>query len=183
MTRPPPSIPPTTPDNPLTVTLVVGSFEHSPKKWELFDMYLPESQPPPQHPDEPTFHPLPEIHHTFRPEVKTPPKVIPAVSSALVLAPWVILLGLVRTADPSVEYNANSSPQWGHVRPTAPHLTSVHIFPFLASIAAFEGLLFWYWVDLKLGQVLLYGAGLGLVTALTGKSALATRSAWRLGKK
>lgn len=165
------------------MTLVLGSFEHSPKKWELFDMYLPESQPPPQHPDEPTFHPLPEIHHTFRPEVKTPPKVVPAVSSALVLAPWVLLIGLVSGVFRPRRSAADSRPQWGSIRPTAPHLTSLHIFPFLASIAAFEGLLFWYWVDLKLGQVLLYGAGLGLVTAATGKSALATRNTWRLGRK
>lgn len=60
---------------------------------------------------------------------------------------------------------------------------SLHIVPFLLSIGAFEGLLFWYWVDLKLGQVLLYGGILGLVTAMTGRSALATRSVWRSGRK
>lgn len=32
--------------------------------------------------------------------------------------------------------------------------------------------MFWYWLDLKLGQVLLYGAGLGVVAVLTGKTAL-----------
>lgn len=44
--------------------------------------------------------------------------------------------------------------------------------PFTATLVAFEFLLFWYWVDLKLGQVLLYGAGLGVVAVLTGKTAL-----------
>ncbi|KAF7790509.1 hypothetical protein EIP86_001465 [Pleurotus ostreatoroseus] len=166
MTRPPPSLPPTTENNPLSVSLIIGSFEHSPKKIELFDLYLPESQPPPQHRDDATFHPLPEIAHTFRPEQKVPPKFISAVFSGLALAPWLVLLGL-----------------WGQIRPTVPHLFSVQIAPFLASIGAFEGLLFWYWVDLKLGQVLLYGAVLGLVTALTGKSALAAKGDWRLGRK
>ncbi|KAJ3555236.1 hypothetical protein NM688_g2690 [Phlebia brevispora] len=165
MTRPPASLPPTSASNPLSVTLILGSFEHSPVKYELFDIYLPESQPPPQHPDEPTFHPLPEIVHTFRPEQKVPPKVISTAFAALVVAPWVVLLGL-----------------WAHIRPSVPHLFSLHIVPFTVSIAAFEGLLFWYWVDLRLGQVLLYGGIIGLVTAMTGKSALATKADWRLGK-
>lgn len=64
-----------------------------------------------------------------------------------------------------------------------PHLSSIQIAPFLLSIGAFEGLLFWYWIDLKLGQVLLYGGVLGVVTALTGKTALATKGDWRLGRK
>lgn len=44
--------------------------------------------------------------------------------------------------------------------------------PFLALLAAFEGLLFWYWVDLRLGQVLMYGAGLAVLTTAAGKKAL-----------
>jgi len=42
------------------------------------------------------------------------------------------------------------------------------------TLAAFEGLMFWYWVDLKLGQVLLYGGILTVVAVLTGKNALVT---------
>ena len=52
--------------------------------------------------------------------------------------------------------------------------------PFTVSLSAFEGLLFWYWVDLKLGQVLAYGAALGLVTVVAGKKALEKRGAWRV---
>lgn len=40
----------------------------------------------------------------------------------------------------------------------------------------------WYWVDLRLGQVLLYGAILSIPTALSGKRALAAAGDWRLGK-
>ena len=108
MTRPPPSLPPTTENNPLSVSLIIGSFEHSPKKIELFDLYLPESQPPPQHPDDATFHPLPEIAHTFRPEQKVPPKFISAVFSGLALAPWLVLLGLVGTRLQYTRDKANS---------------------------------------------------------------------------
>lgn len=54
--------------------------------------------------------------------------------------------------------------------------------PFTATLGAFELLLFWYWVDLKLGQVLLYGGVLGLVMVFTGKTALATIGARRVGR-
>ena len=96
MMKPPASLPPTTAENPLAVTLILGSFVHEPTKFELFDLYLPESQPPPQHPDEPKYHPLPEIAHTFRAEQKVPPQFISAIFTLAVFTPWVVLLGLVR---------------------------------------------------------------------------------------
>lgn len=43
---------------------------------------------------------------------------------------------------------------------------------FVLLLGAFEGLLLWYWVALRLGQVLAYGAVLGSVTIFAGKSAL-----------
>ena len=95
MARPPASIPPTTASDPLKVELIIGSFVHSPLKVNLFDLFLPESQPAPQHPDEASFHPLPPIHHTFREEQKLPPRIVSGVSALLVLTPWVALLGLV----------------------------------------------------------------------------------------
>lgn len=96
MAKPPSSLPPTTASNPVTVSLLLGSFEHSPAKYELFDLFLPESLPAPQHELEHTFHPQTPIVHTFRPEQKVPPKVISMASAVLVLSPWVVLLGLVR---------------------------------------------------------------------------------------
>jgi len=94
MAKPPSSIPPTS-TAPLKVTLLLGSFIHSPAKIELFDLYLPASHPPSQHPDEASFHVLPTIQHTFRPEQKVPPKFISAAFAAFVVSPWVILLALV----------------------------------------------------------------------------------------
>ncbi|KAH8101107.1 Oligosaccharyltransferase subunit Ribophorin II-domain-containing protein [Cristinia sonorae] len=166
MAKPPASLPPTTSTDPLKVTLIIGSFTHDPFKVDLFDLFLPASQPAPQHPDEPSFHSLPEIHHTFRADPKLPPKFISAAFAGLVLAPWVVLLGL-----------------WGAIRPTVPHLFSPNILPFLATLSAFEGLLFWYWVDLKLGQVLLYGGILTVPTLVAGKQALSTMGKWRTGRK
>ncbi|RDB30026.1 Dolichyl-diphosphooligosaccharide--protein glycosyltransferase subunit 2 [Hypsizygus marmoreus] len=165
MAKPPLSLPPTT-DSPLKVTLLIGSPLHSPLAVSLFDLIVPASQPPPVHPDEASFHLLPEIHHTFRPAQKLPPKAISAIFSAVVLAPWVILLGL-----------------WAQVAPRVPNLFSPSIFPFILTLGAFEGLLVWYWVDLKLPQVLAYGAVLGLVTLFTGKQALSKIGDRRVGRK
>jgi len=50
-------------------------------------------------------------------------------------------------------------------------------------LGAFEGLLLWYWVDLKLGEVLLYGGFLSIFAVFAGKHALATIGVRRLGKK
>ena len=96
MAKPPPSIPPTTAENPLSVSLLLGSFEHTPAKYDLFELFLPASQPAPEHELEHTFHPQPEIHHTFRPEQKVPPRFISAVGAVVVLVPWVALVGFVR---------------------------------------------------------------------------------------
>ena len=95
MARPPASLPPTT-DRPLAVSLILGSFVHDPATFDLFDLYVPASSTHPPHPDEASFHPQPPIAHTFRPEQRSPPKVVSAFFAALVLAPWVVLLGLVR---------------------------------------------------------------------------------------
>ncbi|PCH35276.1 oligosaccharyl transferase delta subunit [Wolfiporia cocos MD-104 SS10] len=165
MARPPVYLPPTT-TNPLIVTLMLGSFEYAPVQHDLFNLVLPASQPPPQHPDETRFAPLPEITHTFRPEQRTPAKAASAFFAAFVYWPWLILIGL-----------------WLYINPRVPHLFSPHVFPFIASLGAFEGLLLWYWVSLKLGQVLLYGGILGVLTALAGKRALSKTGEWRVGRK
>lgn len=94
MARPPSSLPPTS-ATPLKVSLFIGSFVHDPLKVDLFDLVLPESAPAPTHPDEPHFHPLPEIQHTFGLDPKLPPKVISMVFAGGVLAPWLVLFTFV----------------------------------------------------------------------------------------
>ncbi|KAH9941644.1 oligosaccharyl transferase delta subunit [Epithele typhae] len=164
MAKPPASLPPTSED-PLRVTLYIGSFVHAPLEMDLFDLIVPASQTPPQHPDDVFFHPRPEIFHTFRSEPKVPPKFVSAVFTLFLAGPWVVLLGM-----------------WAHMGPQVPHLFSPSILPFVATLGAFEALLVWYWVELRLGQVLLYGAVLSIPTAITGKRALAAVGDWRLGK-
>jgi oligosaccharyltransferase complex subunit delta (ribophorin II) len=64
-----------------------------------------------------------------------------------------------------------------------PNLFSGRILPFTALLGAFEVLLLWYWVSLRLGQVLLYGAILAPFTAFAGKTALLAVSERRLVAK
>lgn len=184
MARPPPSLPPTT-DRPLAVSLILGSFVHDPATFDLFDLYVPASATPAPHPDQAAFHSQPPIAHTFRPEQKLPPKAVSAFFAALVLAPWVVLLGLVRPyslLSPSRKLT-DAFTQWSKVGVRVPHLSSPRILPFTALLGAFEALLIWYWVDLKLGQVLLYAGILALPTIFAGKTALATTGQWRAGKQ
>ncbi|KAH6917973.1 Dolichyl-diphosphooligosaccharide--protein glycosyltransferase subunit Swp1 [Coprinopsis sp. MPI-PUGE-AT-0042] len=166
MQRPPLYLPPTTTKSPLSVSLIIGTQDYDPIHSSLFDLVLPASQPAPVHPDEITFHPQPELFHTFRPEQKVPPKVVSLVFAGIALAPWAVLLGL-----------------WSQVAPSPTRLFSPSIFPFVLSLGAFEGLLFLYWVQLKLPQVLLYGAILAIPTVLTGKQALSSISNQRIGSK
>lgn len=73
--------------------------------------------------------------------------------------------------------------QWGSIRPSMPNIGSSSILGFVTLLGAFEVLLVWYWVDLKIGQVLLYGGILGLATSFVGKSALANIGEKRLKAK
>jgi oligosaccharyltransferase complex subunit delta (ribophorin II) len=95
LARPPNGLPPSTADQPLEATLLLGSYVYAPASLSLFHLLLPASQSAPISPEEASFHSLPEIVHTFRPEQKLPPKFISAVFSAAVVAPWPVLFFLV----------------------------------------------------------------------------------------
>lgn len=73
--------------------------------------------------------------------------------------------------------------KWSKVGVRVPNLFSLSIMPFTALLGAFEVLLVWYWVDLKLGQVLLYGGILAIPTVFAGKQALYATGEWRAGRK
>ena len=94
MARPPQSLPPSG-IAPLKVSLILGSFEHDPLQVHIFDLVVPPSASAPQHAEEPSFHLRPEIEHIFQPEPVSPPKLISAVFTVLVLTPWLVLISLV----------------------------------------------------------------------------------------
>ncbi|KAL5523045.1 hypothetical protein ACEPAF_1312 [Sanghuangporus sanghuang] len=162
MARPPQSLPPSG-DAALKVSLILGSFVHDPLHTHIFDLSIPPSTPPPQHPEEPSFHPLPEIQHTFRPEPKSPPRFISAVFTGVVLAPWLLLFAFLSKIPHGL-----------------PYLSRPQILTFVGLLGAMEGLLLWYWAALHLGQVLAYGAVLGSVTILAGNRALNSLAKWRV---
>ena len=180
--KPPLSIPPTPTDDPLQVSLIIGSSAHDPLSVELFDLVLPLSQPAAEHPQEAAFHVRPEIKHTFRPDPTLPPKAISFVFAAIALSPWVVLVGLVRRSQYLLIFTSSHT-QWSQVAPSPTQLLSPNVLPFVLSLGAFEVLLFRYWVGLKLGQVLLYGAILAIPTVFAGKQALATIGRQRVGLK
>ena len=95
MAKPPSSLPPSG-EAPLHVSLLLGSFVHSPATLDLFDLQIPPSAPAPVHPDEHLYHLRTELAHTFQPEPKLPPRFVSAFFAALVLAPWAVLFVLVR---------------------------------------------------------------------------------------
>ncbi|KAG1745394.1 uncharacterized protein EDB91DRAFT_1236327 [Suillus paluster] len=66
----------------LEVSFMLGSFVHAPEKYDLFDLSIPTSQTPTEHSDEASFHILPVIKHTFRPDQRSPPRLISAVFAA-----------------------------------------------------------------------------------------------------
>ena len=73
-----------------------------------------------------------------------------------------------------------SSSQLSKIPNNLPHLFSPQILSFVALLGAFEGLLLWYWVALRIGQILAYGAALGAVTAFAGNRALNAVATWRV---
>ncbi|KAG8917092.1 hypothetical protein FRC02_003358 [Tulasnella sp. 418] len=150
--KPPVGLPPTS-DHPLNVTLLLGSYTYTSNSFPLFDISLPPSGTPPPHPEEFQYAPQPEIFHTFRAEQKHPFKVVSLIFAALAVTPWAILLALLSNLPISMKPDSRTA-------------------PFIGLLTAVEGLLLWYWVDLKIYQVLAYGAVLGLVTAAAGKRAL-----------
>ncbi|KAG8688137.1 hypothetical protein FRC08_011600 [Ceratobasidium sp. 394] len=161
LSRPPISLPPTT-SSPLSISLILGSFTHSPQTVPLFNLKLPASAPVTPHPLEKHYAPQPLIAHKFNPEPSQPPKLISAVFTVAALAPWLILVGLLSQISTPLDMSST---------------TLSYVGPFLLALFAFEGLLLTYWVKLRLGQVLSYGAILAVVAAGAGKRALVWRSA------
>ncbi|KAH7096639.1 Dolichyl-diphosphooligosaccharide--protein glycosyltransferase subunit Swp1 [Auriculariales sp. MPI-PUGE-AT-0066] len=164
--KPPTSIPATPAGGPLQVTLILGSFKYTSAAYKLFELYLPKTQPTSEHAEASLYRHRPPIHHTFRAEPSTPPSIISLVFAISLIVPWAVLFGLLSRIPHSL-----------------PHLFSPKILPFVALLAACEGLLFVYWVSLRLPDVLLYGSILAVPTLITGKRALGALVQWRLGEK
>ena len=122
---------------------------------------------------------LPEIHHIFKSDPKSPPKIITLVFAAAVIAALPILLGAVSTTIDTPTPPANQVlPKWILLGANLNHFTKAfssspipHTL-FFCSILAMESLFFMYYTSWNLFQTLPPAFGIGLVTFLSGSRAL-----------
>ncbi|BGP02693.1 Dolichyl-diphosphooligosaccharide--protein glycosyltransferase subunit 2 [Rhodotorula toruloides] len=150
---------------PLSFTLILGHPYVAPLSLPLGTFTLPSSLvlpfpfPPdedlPKHWEVERYKPMPEIQWTFREGEKKVNKVLALGGTAVVLAPWLVLLVALRYILPSL--HLSSSPL---------------IHTFLASLTALELLFIVYWVQLRLIPTLPIFLGLGAWNAWIGRRAL-----------
>jgi oligosaccharyltransferase complex subunit delta (ribophorin II) len=145
-------------------SITVGGFGPSdPYRKHLFDIdLLPDPAKPFQAPEPPLrYGQLPEIHHIFRDDPKSPPKIITLVFTAGVLATVPLLLGV-----------------WGILGANLSHFSqAISTAPvshglFYTSIVTLEGIFFMYYTSWKLYQVLPAVAAVGSVAFVAGSRAL-----------
>lgn len=102
-----------------------------------------------------------EIHHIFRSDPKSPPKIITIVFAAAVVAALPVLLGTWAT----LGANAN------HLSKALSDAPISHAL-FYGSILATEGIFFLYYTSWNLFQTLPAAAVVGLVAFISGSRAL-----------
>lgn len=149
---------------PLDASLVIASFGSSkPYNRKAFDLSIELDSSSPLHTSKKPlrYGKLPEIHHIFKADPKSPPIIITLVFAAAVIAALPILLG----AWISLGANLNHFTKAFSSSPV-PHAL------FFSSILAMEGVFFMYYTSWNLFQTLPPALGIGLVTFLSGSRAL-----------
>jgi len=149
---------------PLTASVIIASFGSStPYQSKAFALTI-ERDPnaPIAAGDKPVrYGKLEEIHHIFRSDPKSPPKIITLVFTAAVLGAVPVLFGLWLTLGANVNHisNALSGAPLSHAL-------------FFGSIVALEGIFFLYYTSWNLFQTLPAAAAVGSVAFLSGSRAL-----------
>ncbi|KAF8476026.1 oligosaccharyltransferase subunit ribophorin [Kalaharituber pfeilii] len=156
-------------DSPLTLSLAIGDFTAS-----IQSILVPVAQIQLKYdsvskgtaskllgPTPVVYAPLPEIHHTFRPDPKNPPKIITLVFLSTVLA---ALAGLF-VSWAALGANLSALPKAVCRAPVA-HMT------FFGSLLAMEGICFMYYSSWNLFQTLIAVGVVAPVAFLTGSRAL-----------
>lgn len=149
---------------PLRASIVVASFGSSTQfNRHAFDLTIetdPTAPPPVVSPPE-RYTSKPEIHHIFRDDPRSPPKIISLFFTLAILATvpalfgsWLLLGGNIDHAGKA--FGAN---------PVAHGL-------FFGSIVAMEGVFFMYYTSWNLFQTLPAAAIVGVVTFVSGSRAL-----------
>ena len=140
---------------------MIGSFGSSkPFRSTLFNIELPESKgaAPSQ---ALRYGKLPEIHHIFRDDPRSPPKVLTLLFTLAVLAAFPALLIAWVTLGANVKH-----------LPKALAAAPISHAVFFGSIVGMEFVFFMYYNSWKLFQVLPVAGVFGLVAFLSGSGAL-----------
>jgi oligosaccharyltransferase complex subunit delta (ribophorin II) len=164
---------------PIEASIVIGSFGSS-KGYDdkAFSLALNlDPNVPLSATEKPSrYGKLPEIHHIFRADPKSPNILISLFFTIAVLATLPILLGTV-SFSVSIPDRAKSS-QWLYLGANLNHLTKAfqdapiaHIL-FYGSIVSIEGVFFMYYTSWNLFKTLPILLAIGTVTFLSGSRAL-----------
>ena len=169
---------------PLTASLIIASFGTSkPYQGRAFDLKIEidPNDPLPAQKKPLRYGKLPEIHHTFKADPTSPPKIITLVFTAAVMAALPALFIAVGRrllfffpwTDTDLIYA-----QWVSLGANLNHLSKAlgaspvaHTL-FFVSILGLEGVFFLYYTHWKLYEALPSALGIGLVTFLSGSRAL-----------
>ena len=162
-------------DSPLTASVVIASFGSStPYQSKAFTLRINrDSATPVVMPDPPTrYSALPEIHHIFKSDPKSPPIMVTALFTFPVFMALPVLFGV-----------------WMEIGLTFDHLTEafknapVAHSLFLGSLVALECVFFLYYVSWSLFKTLPVAAVVGSVAFVSGSKALREVQARRLAGK
>jgi oligosaccharyltransferase complex subunit delta (ribophorin II) len=149
---------------PLEVSIVIGSFGSStPYKAKAFslDIAADLNTPLPSAEPQVRYGKQPEIHHIFRSDPKSPPRIITLVFAAGVVACLPVLLGTW------LAFGANVN-HLGKALGAAPISHALYV----GSILAMEGVFFLYYTSWNLFQTLPVAGAIAVVAFYSGSRAL-----------
>ena len=147
---------------PLEASLVIASFGSStPYKSKAFDLSIALDSPIPKQETRLRYGKLPEIHHLFRTDPTSPPKIITLFFTFAVIAALPVLLGAWLTLGANLNHLTKAF-----------SASPISYTLYFLSILAMEGAFFMYYTSWNLFQTLPATAGIGLVTFLSGTRVL-----------
>ncbi|KAF2476592.1 uncharacterized protein BDR25DRAFT_277847 [Lindgomyces ingoldianus] len=153
-----------TSSKPIVASIVIGSFGSStPYKSKVFDLSVTrDPNVPLAIPAKPIRYAVePEIHHIFRTDPRSPPKIITLVFAAVVFGALPALFGVWATLGANVN----------HLSKALSNAPVSHAL-FFGSILAMEGIFFMYYTSWNLFQTLPAAAVVASVAFLSGSRAL-----------
>lgn len=153
-----------TSSKPLKASITLASFGSSaPYNQQVFnvDVQTDPNAPPPAPSAAERYGRKPEIHHIFRDDPKSPPKIISLVFTLAILATLPALLGVWLFLGGNADHFGKA---FG-ANPVAHGL-------FLGSVVAMQGVFFMYYISWNLFQTLPVAAIVGTVAFVSGSRAL-----------